>query len=96
MLDVEGWGDLQPELNALSKQGKWADMVGLIADDMMHTIAVHGTPDQVAAEIVTRFGHCDRICAYFPGYDAPDDLIAEFTAAVKAAAATTPGEQARP
>ena len=53
---------------------------------MMHTIAVHGTPDQVAAEIVTRFGDCDRICAYFPGYDAPDDLIAEFTAAVKAAA----------
>jgi len=96
VLDVEGWGDLQPELNALSKQGKWADMVGLITDDMMHTIAVHGTPDQVAAEIVTRFGHCDRICAYFPGYDAPDDLIAEFTAAVKAAAATTPGEQARP
>jgi probable F420-dependent oxidoreductase len=87
VLDVEGWGDLQPELNALSKQGRWVDMIGLITDDMMHTIAVHGTPAQVAAEIVARFGDCDRICAYFPGYDAPDDLIAEFTSAVKAASA---------
>jgi probable F420-dependent oxidoreductase len=86
VLDVEGWGELQPELNALSKQGKWLEMADLISDDMMHTIAVHGTPDQCAAEIVARFGDCDRICAYFPGYGAPDDLIAEFTSAVKAEA----------
>ncbi len=28
VLDVHGWGDLQPELNALSKQGRWAEMGG--------------------------------------------------------------------
>ncbi|HEY8525685.1 MAG TPA: TIGR03617 family F420-dependent LLM class oxidoreductase [Acidimicrobiales bacterium] len=87
VLEVEGWGDLQPELNALSKRGDWSAMTGLITDEMVDTIAVHGTPDQVAAEIVARYGHCDRICAYFPGYAAPDDLIADFTAAVKAASA---------
>jgi probable F420-dependent oxidoreductase len=85
VLDVEGWGDLQPELNALSKRGDWAKMTELITDDMIDTIAVHGTPDQVAAEIVARYGDCDRICAYFPGYRAGDDLIADFTAAIKAA-----------
>jgi probable F420-dependent oxidoreductase len=84
VLDVEGWGDLQPELNALSKQGEWAKMTELITDDMVDTIAVHGTPDQVAAEIVARYGDCDRICAYFPGYAAPDDLVADLVAAVKA------------
>ncbi|MDT0470425.1 LLM class flavin-dependent oxidoreductase, partial [Streptomyces gibsoniae] len=26
VLEVHGWGDLQPELNALSKQGRWQEM----------------------------------------------------------------------
>jgi probable F420-dependent oxidoreductase len=85
VLDVEGWGDLQPELNTLSKQGAWDTMTGLITDEMVDTIAVHGTPDQCAAEIVRRYGDCDRICAYFPGYPASDDLIADFVAAMRAA-----------
>jgi probable F420-dependent oxidoreductase len=85
VLDVEGWGDLQPELNALSKRGEWGAMTGLVTDEMVDTIAVHGPPDQVAAEIVARYGSCDRICAYFPGYSAPDDLIADFVSAMKAA-----------
>lgn len=85
VLDIEGWGDLQPELNGLSKRGEWAKMTELITDNMVDTIAVHGTPDQVAAEIVARFGDCDRICAYFPGYAAPDDLVADLVAAVRAA-----------
>jgi probable F420-dependent oxidoreductase len=85
VLDVEGWGDLQPELNALSKRGEWATMTELITDDMVDTIAVHGSPDEVAAEIVARYGDCDRICAYFPGYAAPDDLIADFVTAMHAA-----------
>jgi probable F420-dependent oxidoreductase len=85
VLDVEGWGDLQPELNALSKRGEWPKMNELITDDMVQTIAVHGTPDQCAAEIVARYGTCDRVCVYFPGYPAPDDLIADLAAAIKQA-----------
>jgi probable F420-dependent oxidoreductase len=85
VLEVEGWEALQPELNALSKQGGWAEMANLVTDEMVDTLAVHGTPDAVAAEIMTRYGDCDRICAYFPGYQAGDDLIADFVTAVKAA-----------
>jgi probable F420-dependent oxidoreductase len=85
VLDVHGWGDLQPELNALSKRGEWAAMSELVTDEMVDTLAVHGTPDEVAAEITRRFGDCDRICAYFPGYTAGDDLITDFVAAVKGA-----------
>jgi probable F420-dependent oxidoreductase len=86
VLDVEGWGDLQPELNALSKKGDWATMGELITDDMISTIAVHGTPDQVAEEIVARYGaHATRVCAYFPFYEAGDDLVADFTAALRSA-----------
>jgi probable F420-dependent oxidoreductase len=75
VLDAEGWGDLQPELNTLSKRGEWQQMAGLITDEMVSTVAVHGTPEQCAQEI----------CAYFPHYPAGDDLIGEFTSAVKAA-----------
>lgn len=86
VLDVEGWGDLQPELNALSKQGKWAEMSGLISDEMVATIGVFGTPQQCAAEIVRRFGaSAQRVCAYFPNYTPSDDLIAEFVEALRAA-----------
>jgi probable F420-dependent oxidoreductase len=88
VLDVHGWGELQPELNRLSKQGEWATMGSLITDEMVDTIAVHGTPDQVAEETVRRFGaYSSRVCAYFPYYRAGDDLIADFTASLKAAGA---------
>lgn len=86
VLDVEGWGDLQPELNALSKRGEWGRMADLITDDMISTIAVHGTPAECAREIVARYGaDCQRVCAYFPFYDASDELIAELTAELHAA-----------
>ncbi|GAA3398378.1 TIGR03617 family F420-dependent LLM class oxidoreductase [Cryptosporangium minutisporangium] len=86
VLDVEGWGDLQPELNARSKRGEWGQMAELVTDEMVDTLAVCGTPDEVAAEIVARYGECDRVCAYFPGYQASDDLIADFAAALRRAA----------
>jgi hypothetical protein len=55
---------------------------------MIQTIAVHGTPDQVAEEIVARYGeYSNRVCAYLPFYQAGDDLLADFTAALKAASA---------
>ncbi len=85
VLDVEGWGELQPELNTLSKRGAWADMAGLVTDEMVSTLAVHGTPAQCAREIVERFGpDVSRICAYFPFYEISDELIAELTSALKA------------
>ena len=83
VLDLHGWGDLRGELNALSKRGEWGVMKDLITDEMVAALAVHGTPDAVTAEIVRRYGDCDRICAYFPGYRAGDDLIADFVAAMR-------------
>jgi probable F420-dependent oxidoreductase len=86
VLEVEGWADLQSELNVLSKRGEWGTMTSLVTDEMVSTIAVFGTPEQCAAQIVDRFGgHVSRICAYFPGYEPSDELLGEFVAAVRAA-----------
>ena len=50
VLELHGWGDLQKDLNTLSKRGDWDDMADLIDDEMLHTFAVVGELDTIAAE----------------------------------------------
>jgi probable F420-dependent oxidoreductase len=76
VLDIHGWGDLQPELHALSKQGRWQDMGGLIDDEVLHTIAACGTPAEIAEHIRKRVaGVADTVCLYQPG-PIPVDVLA--------------------
>jgi alkanesulfonate monooxygenase SsuD/methylene tetrahydromethanopterin reductase-like flavin-dependent oxidoreductase (luciferase family) len=84
VLEVEGWADLQPELNALSKTGHVAAMVDLVDDTVARTLAVVGTPEECAAELTRRFGDvADRVCVYFPGYDAPLDQVGDLGRALR-------------
>lgn len=79
VLDIHGWGDLQPELHALTKQGRWAEMGGLITDEVLHTIAACGTPRQIADHIRLRAeaaGGSQTVCLYQPGPIAVDVLAA--------------------
>ncbi|MBF6350756.1 MULTISPECIES: TIGR03617 family F420-dependent LLM class oxidoreductase [Nocardia] len=83
VLDIEGWGDLQPELNALSKSGDIMTMFDRISEPVLETLAVRGTPEECAAEITRRFADvADRVCCYFPGYDPPVDQIADLATAL--------------
>jgi probable F420-dependent oxidoreductase len=75
VLAVHGWGALQPELNTLSKQGRWEELGQLIDDNMLHTIAACGSPSDIAAHIRDRVdGVSDRICLYQPGPIAVESL----------------------
>ncbi|TYL44884.1 TIGR03617 family F420-dependent LLM class oxidoreductase [Nocardioides sp. BGMRC 2183] len=81
VLEVEGWQEVQPELNRLSKLGDVATMMGLVDDTMVATIGVVGTPEECAAEIQRRFGEvAARVCCYFPGYQPPAEQIAALAA----------------
>jgi len=60
MLDLHGWGALQPELNRMSKQGQWFEMMALITDEMVDTIGVSGTPSAVGAALRARNDFADR------------------------------------
>jgi probable F420-dependent oxidoreductase len=85
VLEVEGWADLQTELNALSRTGHVQAMVDLVDETMARTLAVVGTPDECAAEIHRRFGDvADRVCAYFPGYDVPLEQVSTLASALRA------------
>jgi probable F420-dependent oxidoreductase len=67
VLDLHGWGDLQPELNALSKRGEWAEMGNRITDEVLEAFAVIAPVDKAAQELHARYGDAiDRISLYTP------------------------------
>ncbi len=71
-LELHGWQDVQPELNALSKQGRWQDMPALIDDEMLAAFTIHAEPARVAATATERFGTAvDRVALNI--YGAGDD-----------------------
>lgn len=72
VLDHNGWGDIQPKLNRLTKEGKWLDMLAYITDDMLDGIGVSGTPAQVAAELVNRYDFADRLTLVLYNEASPD------------------------
>ncbi len=76
VLEAEGAGDLQPELNRLTKEGRWAELGDVIDDDLLERIAVCGEPADVARRINERFGDvADRLAFYTP-YDVDPSLTA--------------------
>ncbi|MCP3937454.1 MAG: LLM class F420-dependent oxidoreductase [Actinomycetia bacterium] len=67
VLDIHGWGDLQVDLNRMSKRGQWQEMGELITDEILNTFAVVGEPASVAPEIAKRYGDViDRLSFYAP------------------------------
>jgi probable F420-dependent oxidoreductase len=84
VLESEGWEALQPELNALSKSGRWDEMPGLIDDGMLAALAAVGSPKEVASDIADRFGgRVDRVGFYTPyliGEETLGALVGEMAA----------------
>jgi probable F420-dependent oxidoreductase len=76
VLELHGWGGLQEELNALSKQGEWVRMGELITDEMLHEFAVVAEPADLAREILARFGDAiDRTGFYAPYKSQPETWL---------------------
>jgi probable F420-dependent oxidoreductase len=85
VLELHGWGDLQSELNTLSKRGAWEEMAGLIDDEVLNTFAVVGPIDDIAGIVHQRFGGIvDRLSIYAP-YPMEPERWAEVLAGFKSA-----------
>jgi len=68
VLDLHGWGDLQVELNRLSKQGRWDDMTSLVDDEVLEAMCCVGSVGTIAAELWRRYGDvADRVRFNLPG-----------------------------
>lgn len=83
VLDLLGRGDLQPELNRLSKLGQWDEMAASIDEDLLDAITLRGDPDQVAAELHRRYdGVADRVALTLP-YAADASLLGDTLDAIR-------------
>jgi probable F420-dependent oxidoreductase len=85
VLDIHGWGGLQDELNALSKQGEWAKMGTLIDDEILNTFAVVGEPEDIAPELSRRYGDVIQRISFYAPYTSDPDRWSAVMAALKAA-----------
>ena len=75
-LDAHGWGDLQTELNRLTKEGRWDVTPTLITDEVRETVAVCGKPGEIGALVAARYGDLvDRVGLSMP-YDTPASTLA--------------------
>jgi probable F420-dependent oxidoreductase len=83
-LEVEGWADLQPRLNELSKSANYGEMRALITEEMVRTYGVVGSPEECADQIQNRYGtHASDVCCYFPGYTPCQTDVGDLVAALQ-------------
>ena len=67
VLDVHGWGDLQPRLQERTRAGDWSGMAALVHDDLLEAVAIVAPPDEVAPAIEERYGRLlDRVALNAP------------------------------
>ncbi len=79
VLDAHGWGELQEELNALTKGGGWDELSSVVDDEVLHTFAVIGSPEDAAHEVRQRYGDAaTRIALPVPEAADPDRWSAVF------------------
>jgi probable F420-dependent oxidoreductase len=83
VLELHGWGELQTELNTLSRTGDWTAMGKLIDDDVLETLSVVAPLDEVARRVGARFGDViDRFSLYVP-YSLDDAYRSEIVAGLR-------------
>jgi probable F420-dependent oxidoreductase len=67
VLDAHGWGELQPELSRLTRDGRWEELGDTIDDEVLHAFAVVGEPAAVGRGLRERWGSiATRLTIYAP------------------------------
>ncbi len=82
-MEALGYGDLQPELNRLSKEGRWDELAAHIDEDFLAAFCTRGHPRDIAGLLRDRYGElADRLAIYAP-YSAPDALWRDIITGLK-------------
>jgi probable F420-dependent oxidoreductase len=61
MLDVHGWGDLQPTLQQLVREQRWAELAAEVPDEVVSSFVCSGSPGDVARQVAARADGVDRV-----------------------------------
>lgn len=75
VLETHGWGDLQPELRRLTKEGHWDQLGSVFSLEQVETLSVVGTAESVGLELKSRLGSiADRLALSIPQGISTNDL----------------------
>ena len=82
-LELYGWGDVGPELRALTREGRWGEMTARIGDEMLDTLVPSAPYAEITDLLGARFaGTASRITFPMPEDPALDPLAGEVVAAL--------------
>lgn len=56
VLEQHGWGELQSQLHALTREGRWAQLGSLVTEEVLEQFAIVGEVPEIAPKIWKRFG----------------------------------------
>jgi hypothetical protein len=78
MLDVHGWGDLQPTLQQLVREQRWGDLAAQVPDEVVDAFVCTGSPVNVARQVAARADAVDRVAlSSFASHEARLALLEE-------------------
>src|SRR5690606_607985 len=83
VLELHGWGDLQDELNRMSKEGRWKEMGDVIDDTVLETFAVVSPLDEVAGDLRDRWGGLIHRLSFYAPYEIDRDTWAGVVAELR-------------
>jgi probable F420-dependent oxidoreductase len=82
VLEQHGWGELQPRLQEMTREGRWGEMARLITPEILETLAVVGEPRVAARIIWERYG--DLVQDLVLASDVvPPETLAEIAAEIR-------------
>ena len=84
VLEIHGWGDLQGDLNTLSKRGQWVEMGSLIDDEILNAFAVVAPPEGIAPELARRYGDIITRTSFYAQFQGDPDRWRAAMTAIKA------------
>lgn len=83
VLDLHGFGELQPALRDLTRAGRWADLPAAVPAELVDLVVVSGEPAAVGAALGRRFARCSRVALSLP-HTPSYAVLGEVAAAVRA------------
>jgi probable F420-dependent oxidoreductase len=67
VMEMHGWQEIGAQLSKLARQGEWETMAKTLTDEMMETMVLTGTWDELPQRIQTKYGGLlDRVSYYLP------------------------------
>ena len=83
VLEQHGWQDIQPRLQAMTRENRWADMAKLITPEMLKVFAVEGSAAEIARQLQNRYG--DFVTDWVLGSETlPVAMLAEIADKIRA------------